>query len=328
MVNILMASKWHVHATDYARVVSRQPDAKITCVWDEDPIRGKVWADELGVAFEANLHQALARSDVDAVVVDAPTSEHERVILAAANAKKHIFTEKAMAATVAECKRIEDAVTKNGVKMCISFPHLTTSLVQYCKQAIDEGWLGDLHYMRMRMAHDGASGNWLPDYWYDVSKACGGAMMDLGCHPMYAASYLLGKPTRIASMFNNSHCPPLAEDNAVSVVEFEKGVIAVLETSFISPFQAGCFELLGTKGAIVQIGQEVRVRAAKFGEGWFIPSKLPQPLPVVLRFWLDSIEKEVTAPLFAPERGTALTELLENAYKSHREQRIVTFEES
>ncbi len=326
MVNILMASKWHVHAPDYARVVSQQPDAKITCVWDDEIERGKAWAAELGVAFEPDFLQALARSDVDAVIVDAPTSDHERVILMAANAKKHIFTEKAMAPTVEACKRIEAAVTRNGVKMCVSLPHLTTSLVQYCKQAIEEGWLGDIHYMRMRMAHDGASRGWLPDYWYDTEKSCGGAMMDLGCHPMYAASYLLGKPARIASMFNSSHCPPPAEDNAVSVVEFEKGAIAVLETSFISPFQAGCFELLGTKGAIIQVGQEVRVRATKFGEGWFIPSKLPQPLPVVLRYWLDSIEKGVPAPLFTPERGTALTKLLENAYASHREQRIVSIE--
>ena len=35
MVNILMLSKWHVHAKDYANMVKAQPEAKITCVWDE-----------------------------------------------------------------------------------------------------------------------------------------------------------------------------------------------------------------------------------------------------------------------------------------------------
>ena len=322
MVNVLMLSKWHVHADGYARAVAEQPDAKISCVWDDDAGRGKKWADELGVPFEADLEKALSRSDVDAVLVDAPTSDHRRVMVAAANAGKHIFTEKALAPTVEDCKAIAEAVKKSGVKFCISHPHLTTSLAQYCKQAIQEGWLGKIHYMRMRTAHEGSLHGWLPEYWYEVKNACGGAMMDLGCHPMYTAAYLLGKPKRIASMFNNSCAPQSVDDNAVSVVEFENKAIAVLETSFISPYQANCFELLGTEGAVVSIGSDVKVRSNKFKDGWFTPDKLPSPLPMALRLWLDGIEKGTPIP-FDTEKGIALTELLENAYISDKEQRII-----
>lgn len=324
MVNIVMLSKWHVHADGYAKSVMEQPDAQITCVWDEDAERGSEWAQKLGVPFEPDLDKALARSDVDAVVVDTPTSDHRRVIVAAANAGKHIFTEKAMATTVEDCKAIADAVQKSGVKFCISHPHLITSIAQYCKQAIDEGWLGKIHYMRMRTAHAGSLMGWLPEYWYDVEKAGGGAMMDLGCHPMYTAAYLLGKPKRIASIYNTTYAPAPADDNAVSVVEFEGNAIAVLETSFVSPFQANCFELLGTEGAIVQVGNEVKVRSnQKCKDGWFIPDKLPSPLPMDMRLWLDGIEKGEPIP-FDTQRGIALTELLENAYISHNEQRIVS----
>ena len=326
MVNVLMLSKWHVHAVDYARTVAAQPDAKITCVWDDDVPRGGQWAKDLGVAFEPNLDKALARPDVDAVIVDTPTSDHRRVMVAAANAGKHIFTEKALALTVEDCRAIAEAVKKSGVKFCISHPHLTNSLAQYCRQAIDEGWLGKIHFMRMRFAHAGSLLGWLPDYWYDVEKAGGGAMMDLGCHPMYTAAYLLGKPKRIVSMFNNNCAPNSLDDNSVSVVEFENKAIAVLETSFISPYQANCFELLGTEGAVVSIGNEVKVRSSKkFKDGWFIPEKLPPPLPVAIRLWLDGIEKGAPIP-FDTDKGIALTELLENAYISDKEQRIVTID--
>ena len=322
MVNVLMLSKWHVHAVDYARELGEQPDAKITCVWDDDPARGLAWAKEMGVDFEADLDAALARPDVDAVVVDTPTSDHCRVMVKAANAGKHIFTEKAMAATVDECKTIADAIAKSGVKFCISYPRLTTTIAQLCKQAIDEGSLGKIHYLRIRMAHDGALRNWLPSYWYDVEKACGGAMMDLGCHPMYIASYLLGQPTRIASMFNSTIAPPPAEDNAVSVVEFEGGAIAVLETGFISPYHGDAFELLGTEGAIVQTANKIKMKTNKFDGGWYVPDKLPEPRPAAIRQWLDGIQTGSVIP-FDTERGIALTELLENAYKSHAEQQVV-----
>jgi len=323
MVNVLMLSKWHVHADGYASAIRLQPDAKITCVWDEDAQRGQKWADELGVPFEGDLEKAVSRADVDAVVVDAPTSDHRKVMVAAANAGKHIFTEKALAPTVEDCKAIAEAVKKSGVKFCISHPHLTTPIAQYCKNAIDEGWLGKIHYMRMRTAHDGSSGNWLPEYWYDPIKAGGGAMMDLGCHPMYTAAYLLGKPKRISSMFNNSFAKQNVDDNAVTVIEFENKAIAVVETSFISPFNAGCFELLGTEGAIVSVNNEVRVRSNKFNDGWFIPKKLPDALPPSIRIWLDGIVKGTPIP-FDLDKGIALTELLENAYISDREQQVIS----
>ena len=323
MVNVLMLSKWHVHAGDYARTIGEQPDAKITCVWDDDASRGKKWAEELGVPFEGDLEKAVSRSDVDAVIVDAPTSDHRRVMVAAANAGKHIFTEKALAPTVEDCKAIAEAIRKSGIKFCISHPHLTTSIAQYCKTLVEEGSLGKIHYMRMRTAHTGSLHGWLPEYWYELDKACGGAMMDLGCHPMYTAAYLLGKPKRIASVFNNNYAPKNVDDNSVSVVEFENKAIAVLETSFVSPYQANCFELLGTEGAVVAIGNDIKVRTNKFKDGWFIPEKLPDPLPAAIRLWLDGILKGTPIP-FDMDKAIALTQLLENAYISDKEQKIVT----
>ena len=325
MIQVAMLSKWHVHAGDYARSVQNSGVAKITCVWDEDAARGAAWAAELGVDFEPSLEKILARTDVDAVVVDTPTSDHCRVMVAAANAGKHIFTEKALAPTVAECKQIADAVAKSGVKFVISHPFLTTPLAQYAKQLIEEGTLGDIHYMRFRNAHNGSLAGWLPEHWYDMEKTGGGAMMDLGCHPMYTAAYLLGKPVRISSMFNRTYAPA-GDDNAVSVVEFENKAIAVLETSFVSPADAGCFELLGTKGALVSVAGQVKVRSTDFDvDGWVLIDRLPAALPMAMTQWFDGILKGTPIP-YDTERAIALTELLENAYKSDREQSIVKIE--
>ncbi len=322
MVHILMLSKWHVHAKDYAKTVQAQPDARITCVWDEDAARGAAWAKELGVAFEPDIDKALARTDVDAVVVDTPTTDHTWIMIKAAKAKKHIFTEKALATTVKDCKEIAQAIEENGIKFCISFPRLTWPLAQLCRKALDEGLLGDIHFMRMRVAHDGASRAWLPDYWYDAKKAGGGAMMDLGCHPMYMASYLLGKPARVASMFNNTCAPGGVDDNAVSVIEFENKAIAVLETSFIAPHQGESFELLGSLGAIVQVDGKIKMRTSQITGGWFSPDRLPEQQPSAIRQWLDGIENGAEIP-FDLNKAIALTELLENAYLSDSQQKIV-----
>ena len=322
MLGILMLSKWHVHAKDYAAFIRQQPDARIACVWDEDAARGAAWARELDVPFEAELDQALQRADVDAVVVDSPTTMHKELMVKAARAGKHIFTEKALATTVADCEAIAAAIREAGVKFCISFPQLTSPLIQLCRQALDEGLLGRAHYLRFRMAHNGALAGWLPEYWYEVKDAGGGAMMDLGCHPMYVASHLLGKPARIASLFNNSVAPQGVDDNAVSVVEFENQAIAVLETGFISPYNGNCFELLGTQGAIVSVNGQIKMRSSQVQEGWYLPDRLPAPLPPALRQWLDGILYGSPIP-FDLDKAIQLTVLLENAYRADAEQRII-----
>ena len=122
MLRVAMLSGWHAHAHGYAKTLGGMSEVKLTAVWDEDPARGETWAKEFGVPFIADLAAVLARNDVDAVAVSAPTNRHPEVMIAAANAGKHIFTEKVMALTVNECDAISAAVREAGVKFCISFP--------------------------------------------------------------------------------------------------------------------------------------------------------------------------------------------------------------
>lgn len=323
MLKIAMLSKWHVHAEGYAHLLQSYEDVQITCVWDEDPVRGTAWAESLGAAFEADLDALLARVDVDAVVVDAPTNIHCEVMCKAAKAGKHIFTEKVLAATVAQCEQIAQAIRDSGVKFCISYPQRTWPTILYAKKVLEEGLLGQVSFLRIRNAHGGASQRWLPDYWYDPQAACGGAMMDLGCHPNYQAAYLLGKPRRVTAMFNTHCCPPGMEDNAVSVIEFENKAIAVLETGFVTPWGTTGLELLGTQGALRIEDGKVSLRSEKLPlSGWFMPDKLPDALPDAMRQWVDGI-LHGKAIHFSLEDAIALTELLENAYIADREQRIV-----
>ncbi len=322
-MNVALLSAWHVHAEGYGKFIIAQNDAALTVVWDYDEARGSAMAKKLGVDYEKDLDAMLARKDVDAVLCCAPTTEHKDLLIRCAKAGKHIFTEKALAPTVAECREIAEAVKESGVKFVISHPSLSQGAIEYVKKAIDDGLLGKVNYFRMRTAHDGSSGGWLPDYWYDMTKTGGGAMMDLGCHPNYVAAYLLGKPRRVAAIFNST-CAPSGEDNAVAVIEFENMAIAVLETGFVTPFSRSPIEIQGTEGSISITGNKVRIRSKKLGvDGTVEMDKLPADRPAPLRQWIDCVEHG--ADIFLDmTKAIALTELLENEYKSHESGTIVT----
>ena len=316
MLKVAMLSKWHVHARDYARQINENPRAQVTCVWDENAQRGKEWANELGVPFYAGLSDALANSD--AVCVDTPTSMHREVITAAARAGKHVFTEKVLAFTVKEATEIADEVKKAGVKFCISFPQRTFPVMLYVKQAVDSGALGDITLMRARNVHGGALLNRLPEYWYDPATTGGGAMMDLGAHPMYLSSWILGKPRRFSSAFSN-FTPRAVEDHAVSLIEFESGAVSVVETSLVNPYSKRMLEVYGTKGAVLCENDQVQVLTQDNGpiQGWVTPSALPKALPMPIELWVNGIMDGTEIP-FGLTEAIALTELMEGAYKASK----------
>jgi len=326
MLKVAMLSKWHVHAQGYGEMLKNYNDVEITAVWDEEQERGQKWAKELGVDFEEDLNKILERQDVDGVVICAPTSMHAEIMISAAKAGKHIFTEKAMALTKKECEEVSLEIKKAGVKFGICFPARTSSANLYVKKVIDEGLLGKITLLRIRNGHDGSLNNWLPDYWYDESMAGGGAMMDLGCHPMYLASWILGKPKRISSMFSY-FTDRTVEDNAVCTIEFEDKAVAILETSLVTYNTPSMFEVYGTEGSIIICGDNIKLTSKKMDKqfnGWVTPSNLPEALPHPLRQWVDGIENN-TPIIFDTEAATKLTELLEAAYIADKEKREVTF---
>ena len=326
MLKIAMLSKWHVHAAGYAREFNQTGKSKVVAVWDEEETRGEKWAEELGVPFYASLDELLA-SDIDAVCVTTPTTMHREVILKAAKAGKCIFTEKALETTTEEALKLADAIRASGKTFGISFPHKCNPVYRYIKARIAEGAFGKISLFRYRNAHNGVSGNWLPEYWFDGSKAGGGAMMDLGAHPMYLSRWMLGKPVRIQSMFN-ARTGHAVEDNSVCTIEFENKAIAVAETGLVSGMNPSTMEVYGTKGVIICEDGKVRLRTrdiAKFVEGgWAEAAKLPEDQPLPLRQFIDSVlyGKPVS---FGLKEGRELTELMENAYIADREKREVRF---
>jgi len=248
MLNIGMISKWHVHATDYAKQVQQNPGAQITAVWDEDPARGAEWAAELGVPFYADYAEFLA-SDIHAVVCDSPTTMHRDVLIPAAQAGKHIFTEKLLACTNEDAEAIAQAVRDAGVTFTISLPVKGFPQVQYIKSLVDSGKLGQVTGARFRRSHNGVSDNWLPERWYDVAATGGGAMMDLGAHPVYVIADLLGEPVRVAAMMTNL-CGTSSDENAIVLGEFAGGALATMETAFVTSGVPDLLEVYGTGGAV------------------------------------------------------------------------------
>ena len=312
MINIALAGTWHVHFKGYATEAAKNENCNIVALWDNNIENGKAAAEQFNCEFVENYDELLARKDVDAVMVCTSTDLHKDVMIKAANAGKHIFTEKVLCFTEADALEVADAVKKNGVKFCISFPWRARADFLWVKQAVDSGLIGQLNYCRMRNAHNGASSNWLPDTFYDKKTCGGGAMMDLGAHSMYILNWLLGEPEKASSAFTNVIVKSV-EDNAVTLLTYKNGAIGVSETGFVAENNPFELELVGSKGTILAGGFNDKL-CYNIGEGWVFP-KLGKGAEAPLISWINGIVNGTEIP-YNIDDAVALSKVMEMAYSN------------
>ena len=312
MINVGLVGTWHVHFNGYATEIKNNPLCKITALWDADEENGRKAAEKYCCDFTSDYDAFLAREDIDAVLVCTSTNLHKDIIIKAAKAGKHIFTEKVLCFTEADALEVAAAIKESGVKFCISFPWRCRGDFQWVKNAVDSGLIGEVNYCRMRNAHNGASSGWLPQTFYDKETCGGGAMMDLGAHSMYLLNWIMGEPVKAASAFTNVKVNSV-EDNAVTIITYKNGGIGVSETAFVAENNPFELELVGSKGTILS-GGFLDKTAYNIGDGWVFP-KLPNPLPSPITMWVEGIENGADIP-YGIDDAVALSKIMELAYNN------------
>ncbi len=303
MIRVAMISFWHVHARDYAKQAIDNPATEIVAAWDEEPERGRARAEALGVRFYERLDELLAQPDIDGVIICTPTNLHREVMVAAAQAGKHIFTEKVLATTLHACREIVAAVEKAGVKLTVSLPRLNAGYTLAIKEILDRQQLGELTLVRTRLSHNGAISTpenpqgWLPAHFFNREQCGGGAMIDLGCHPMYLARLFLGLPESVSAHYGYVTGREV-EDNAVVVLHYPQGALGIVEAGFVNRFSPFTIEIHGTEGSLLYgtSHDKLQVRSAKTGgQSWQVTTELPSDRPSAFQQWVTHIQQGTSA---------------------------------
>ena len=168
--------------------------------------------------------------------------------------------------------------------------------------------------MRFRNCHSGSIADWLPNHFYSEKQCGGGAMIDLGAHGMYLTEWILGVPNTARSVFTVSHENPRnvdgVEDNAVTVMGFSDGAIAINETGFVSGISPVVLEVYGENG-YVRMENNTVVKCTRATEKAVVEVALPDSLPIpIVQFLTGNI-----LPGCSIKEAKALTRMMTMAYK-------------
>jgi predicted dehydrogenase len=304
-------------------------DAELAALMVRDEQRAKALAEEFGApSYYSDWRALLADPNVDAVHIATPLYLHAEQVVAAAQAGKNVLCDKPMALTTAECRRMIDACSDNGVHLQIAFLMRFSSIHQRLRQEISQGRFGTILSARASIL------KWLPladDAWRVIpEQGGGGPLMDLGSHTIDLLSFLLGPMKSAVAVASNLASKWRVEDTASVLLSAESGTHVVVEHSFRTKGGDQTVEINGTEGSAVIStpppgGEKPTLRIADAQGVHVEPMPFENYYQLQIEHFSDCLARE-TEPLVTGEDGLHNLAVIEAAYRSVRTRKVEAVE--
>jgi UDP-N-acetyl-2-amino-2-deoxyglucuronate dehydrogenase len=253
---------WHAGA------IARTEGARLVACVDVDKERAKACADKyVGWLKEAGITKAggnskpalytshkamLKRDDVDVVCICVPSGDHSKIGIDAANAGKHIISEKPLDITLEKMDAFIAAAKANNVKLAAIFQRRFVPNSIRIKEAIQKGRLGKIlqadctiKWYRSQEYYD--SGDWRGTWELDG----GGCLMNQGVHGVDLLQWLAGPVKWVQAWAATTDRERIeVETQAIAIVGFKNGAHGIIQGSTVCwPGEPIVHSIFGTKGA-------------------------------------------------------------------------------
>ncbi|NUN69847.1 MAG: Gfo/Idh/MocA family oxidoreductase [Bacteroidetes bacterium] len=226
-------------------------NAELTAIQKRSAQAAQQKAHEYGIPFSFDSVEALVASpEVDAVFIVSSNARHHAETLAAAAAGKHILVEKPMAVSVRQAMEMSDAVRRAGVKLMVGHMLRFSPLILRMKEIVSSGMIGRITYAQSHFIYDvrNSQRSWV----LDQKEAGAGPLFDIGIHCLDTMRFILADDhvTDLRSMMDRDPSTGSVETTNVLSVQFSRGTLGTIYTSYETPYRQGYIEFFGTEGSI------------------------------------------------------------------------------
>lgn len=319
-----------IHLESYKRFVC---DAEVVAIYGRRLERAQEVAEQFGIphAYD-DLEKMLDEVEVDIVDVCLPNYLHHWGSMAALKRGIHVIIEKPLAMNLEEADEMIAMAKEKNVKLMYAEELCFAPKYERVRALVEAGAVGEVYMLKQAEKHSGPHSKWF----YESETSGGGVMMDMGCHALAWFRWMV-KNNPVKSVYADmktvmhgdiSDC----EDNTVTIVEFENGVIGVAEDSWAK--HGGMddrIEVYGSKGVSYADlfrgnsaltysldGYDYAMEKAGGTEGWTFTvyeEAFNQGYPQELAHFVDCVRNDKT-PLVTGEDGRAVLEMINAAYAS------------
>jgi predicted dehydrogenase len=281
--------------------------------------------------FSERAQEVLGDGQIDAVAIATPPDSHFELSKAALSAGKHVFVEKPMANSSAECRELIALAEKQQRVLMVGHTFLYNAAVNKVREYVQSGELGEVYYLYSQRLNLGRVRQ-------DVD-----AMWNYAPHDLSILLYWLGRMPLRVSARGSAYLQDGVVDVAFVQLEFAGGVIANVHVSWLDPNKVRRMTVVGSQKMVVYddmapdhkvqvfdkgiTRQDLSVSLGEFDSfgkfqliqraGDLLMPKVDfiEPLKVQCQHFVDCIVKN-QKPLSDGESGLQVVRILEAAQRS------------
>jgi scyllo-inositol 2-dehydrogenase (NADP+) len=233
-VGIVGLGTW---GTWHANQIRNRPGFALRAVCDITPAQRQMAERELGCTAYADLRDFLADEQIDLVIVATPSHAHEKPVVAALKAGKHVLCEKPLGRTEAEARRMFAAANRAHRTLMAFQNRRGDADFLTVKKTVASGKLGRLNDIRMirwgwtNVMETFGTKSYRPG-WRTEAAYGGGTLLDFGPHHVDQLLQILPDP--IVSVFGDlrgRRWTADADDQFLAILRTKGGLVAQIEYS-------------------------------------------------------------------------------------------------
>lgn len=203
------------------------------------PKRTKMEADFPGVKGLAQLDDALADPAIQGIVIATPAPAHYVMAKRALEAGKHVYVEKPLTLTVADAADLVETAHRTGRKLMVGHLMEYHSAINWLKNYIDRGEIGDVLYMYTQRVNLG------------IVRSNENALWSLAPHDISIILYLLGQEPEMVRATGQCYLQEGIEDVVFVTLHFPGKQMAQIHVSWLDPHKDRKLTIVGKKRMVV-----------------------------------------------------------------------------
>jgi inositol 2-dehydrogenase len=313
-------------------IAMRLSNARLVAVADVIESLARSAGEQFKVKWYTDYDKLLRDEEVDAVFITTPTYLHKEMIVRAAEAGKHVFTEKPITVTREEAVEAVKAARKAGVKLMVGYMRRFDDAYSEAKRRIEQGAIGK-PLVFVNVARDPGP----PPGWAQDPKLSGGIFLDMLSHDFDMARFLISSEVKSVYVLGGAMLyEEIRQKGDLDVVtvnfEFESGAVGMLHGSRKSVFGYDLrTEVMGTEGTVYvgshhdpNLALGTREGLTFKGVQWFW-GRFYEAYVKEDQAFVDAVLGDKEPPITGVD-GLRVVEIAEACWRSWREKRPLTVE--
>ena len=247
MINaaIIGLGRWGQHLVE--SIQGKSDRIRIAAGATRTVAKAEDFAKKQGFPLYDAYEKVLADPSIDAIVLATPHSRRVELIVAAAQAGKHVFTEKPLALTQRDAQTCIRACAGHKVTLAVGYNWRFQPALREIRRMLDDGRLGELLHIEGNFCGPSVYRFGAYHWRHDRGDGPAGGMTGRGVHIVDAMLYLSGRIDTVYAQSNRRVNDYGIDDTTSALLRFGNGATGYLGT-VIATAETWRMQVFGAKG--------------------------------------------------------------------------------